>query len=40
MGIDDNFIDHGTRKELLDIVGLNKESLMAVVRDYLKENNA
>ena len=37
---DDNFIDHGSRQELLDIVGLNQESLMIIISDYFKENNA
>ena len=39
MGIDDHFVDHGTRKELLDLVGLNQESLMTIISDYFKENN-
>jgi len=35
MGIDDNFVEHGTRQELLDLVGLNVNSLINLIDNYI-----
>ena len=35
MGIPDSFIEHGTRQELLDLVGLNTNSLINLIADYI-----
>ena len=34
MGIEDSFIEHGTRQELLDLVGLNVNSLINLIDNY------
>ena len=31
MGIKDEYVEHGTRKELLDLVGLNTDSLINLI---------
>ena len=35
MGIQDSFIEHGSRQELLDLVGLNTKSLINLIDDYI-----
>jgi len=37
MGIQDSFIEHGTRQELLDLVGLNINSLINLIDDYMND---
>jgi len=37
MGIPDSFIEHGTRQELLDLVGLNTNSLINLITDYISD---
>ena len=37
LGIEDNFIEHGTREELLDLVNLNEFSLISCIDHFLKE---
>ena len=37
MGIKDSFIEHGTRQELLDLVGLNTNSLINLIDDYIND---
>ena len=41
-GIDDNFIEHGTRSELLEITGLNEKGILSYINssinNYEKEN--
>ena len=36
-GIDDNFVEHGTRNELLDIVGLSKDKLYKKIKDIYEK---
>ena len=36
-GINDNFIEHGTRKELLNIVGLSKDKLYNKIKDIYEK---
>ena len=35
MGIKDTFVEHGTRQELLDLVGLNIDSLINLIDSYI-----
>ena len=37
LGILDSFIEHGTRQELLDLVGLNTNSLINLITDYISD---
>ena len=37
MGIQDFFVEHGTRQELLDLVGLNINSLINLIDDYMND---
>ncbi len=37
LGIGDQFIEHGTRKELLDLVKLNESSLIESIDEFLEE---
>ena len=37
MGIPDSYIEHGTRQELLDLVGLNTKSLINLINNYINE---
>tara|TARA_B100001750_G_scaffold220182_1_gene207687 strand:+ start:132 stop:1997 length:1866 start_codon:yes stop_codon:yes gene_type:complete len=37
MGIPDSFIEHGTRQELLDLVGLNSNSLINLIANYISD---
>ena len=37
LGIPDSFIEHGTRQELLDLVGLNTNSLINLITDYISD---
>ena len=37
MGIQDSFVEHGTRQELLDLVGLNVNSLINLIDDYMND---
>ena len=37
MGIPDSFIEHGARQELLDLVGLNTNSLINLITDYISD---
>ena len=37
LGIPDSFIEHGTRQELLDLVGLNTNSLINLIADYISD---
>ena len=39
MGIEDEYIEHGTRQELLDLVGLNKDSLINLIQDIQNNNS-
>ena len=39
MGIKDEYIEHGTRQELLDLVGLNKDSLINLIQDIQNDNS-
>ena len=39
MGIEDNFIEHGTRQELLDLVGLNANSLINLIDNYINSQS-
>ena len=39
MGIKDEYVEHGTRKELLDLVGLNTDSLINLIEKKLKLNS-
>ena len=34
LGIKDEFIEHATRSELLDMVGLNKQTILKTINDY------
>ena len=34
LGIKDEFIEHATRIELLDMVGLNKKTILKTINDY------
>tara|TARA_B100002052_G_scaffold112687_2_gene103879 strand:- start:5594 stop:7480 length:1887 start_codon:yes stop_codon:yes gene_type:complete len=36
LGISDNFVEHGTRQELLDIVNLNENKIIDVIENYTK----
>ena len=35
-GIDDSFVEHGSRKELLKITGLDRESILSFIIDRVK----
>ena len=37
LGIPDSFIEHGTRQDLLDLVGLNTNSLINLIADYISD---
>ena len=39
MGIKDEYVEHGTRKELLDLVGLNTDSLINLIEKNLNLNS-
>ena len=39
MGIEDNFVEHGTRQELLDLVGLNVNSLINLIDSYMNSQS-
>ena len=39
MGIKDEYIEHGTRQELLDLVGLNNNSLINLIEQSLNMNS-
>ena len=39
LGVPDSFIEHGTRQELLDLVGLNTNSLINLIDDYMNNWN-
>ena len=36
MGIPDSFVGHGTRQELLNLVGLNENSLINLISEHIK----
>ena len=38
MGIPDSYIEHGTRQELLDLVGLNTKSLINLINNYINDS--
>ena len=40
MGVPDSFIEHGTRKELLDLVGLNTNSLINLISNYMSDEKS
>jgi 1-deoxy-D-xylulose-5-phosphate synthase len=37
MGIKDSYIEHGSRQELLDLVGLNSKSLINLINDHIND---
>ena len=37
LGIDDAFIDHGTRSELLEDIGLNHSNIFKIVEKIINE---
>ena len=38
MGIKDSYVEHGTRQELLDLVGLNTNSLINLIYDHINDS--
>lgn len=38
MGIKDSYVEHGTRQELLDLVGLNTNSLINLIYDHMNDS--